>query len=123
MEYILTPPCGTLNAAQTAESISRELYCLTSPRQFQQEYQHEGKVFPVLIAGNAAALNVQMDWEITIHPGADIEAYLALWQGAEVADIRQTMTTHNVVTFAQICPITDVLSESEMVGLGFLQNG
>jgi hypothetical protein len=123
MEYILITPCGTLNAAQTAEAISRELYCLTAPRQFQEEYQHEGKVFPVLIAGNMAALNVQMDWEITIHPGSDIEAYLALWQGTNVADIRQTMTTHNVVAFAQICPVTDVLSESEIVSLGFLQNG
>ncbi len=114
MQYILITPLSPLGANQRAEAISRELYCLTVPRKYQEESQHDCKVFPILMGGSTSGLGVIMDYEIPIHEEADKEAYILLLGDVNVDEVREAITTSSVVTFSQIYPNPVFLTEEEV---------
>lgn len=117
MKYILINPLGILNAFQRAELLSRELYCLTLPRIYQEENQHECNVFPVLKIGNVVALGVFMDYEIPIHPEADLEGYISLYSGQYEDQVREVLNNSNLVKFEDIYPDPIFLTEEEINNL------
>jgi hypothetical protein len=102
MKYLIINPIGLLNANQRAELLSRELYCLTLPRKYQDESQHINNVFPVIKTLNNIYLQVFLDYEIPIHPEADIEGYINLYQGEDMDEVRELLNTSDLVIFSQI---------------------
>jgi hypothetical protein len=121
MNYILITNLGILNASQRAEVISRELYCLTAPRKYQEEYQHDGKVFPVYNHPNRniAALFVDLNYEIYKHIEADIDGYINLMGDMVNQDIRNFLETNTQFVFGDIITNYETLTEEELTNLGF----
>lgn len=112
MPYLIINPLGPMNAAQRAEALSRELYCLTLPRTKQSEDQHVCKVFPVYVQGQGAALEVWLDHEIWLDPDADLEAYLSLYAGPQTDEVRALLQSSTVVTFGEIYPEAELLNQA-----------
>lgn len=112
MPYLIITPLGPMNAAQRAEALSRELYCLTLPRVKQTEDQHVCKVFPVYLQGQGAALEVWLDHEIYLDPDADIEAYLSLYAGPHTDEVRALLQSATVVTFGEIYPDAELVEQA-----------
>lgn len=114
MPYLIIAPLGPINAAQRAEAISRELYCLTLPREKQDETQHVCTVFPVFNFGGISGLEVWPETEIHLDPEADLEAYLSLYAGDQMEQVRELMATAEIVSFGQIFPEAELLSWEQL---------
>jgi len=112
--YYEIQPYNNLTASQRAEALSRELYCITLPRQHQTSDQHACNVFGVLMHtdGQRAALQTDLSAQIAVHPEANIDAYVNLLS-VDTEDVRQLLTTSAMLTFSQIVtadfvPIQDI---------------
>jgi hypothetical protein len=81
MQFIIVRPEGILSSPQRAQFITRELYCITLPLQFQSPDQHDGTVFGVIHhpTDGRAALQVDLDYVIPVHPLVTLERLVSLF--------------------------------------------
>ena len=123
--FIIVLPQGALSSIQRAEAISRELYCITTPRAIQEPYQYEGKVFGIVIHpdGVQAALQVSTDYVIPVHPLATLERLVSLF--AELTDeerlnLQAYIFANASFPFGNIIPASVLVRNyEEMQALGF----
>jgi len=126
--YIIVLPIDTLTSAQRAEAITRELYCITTPRAIQEPYQHDGKVFGIVTHpdGVQAALQVDTAYTIPVHPLATLERLVSLFpelSEAERLNLQAYIFANQSFPFGNIIPsTTTVRTFEEMEGLGWFPN-
>ena len=83
--YIIVKPEGVLTSPQRAAFISRELYCITLPLQFQSPDQHANNVFGIIHHPDGrAALVVDLAYQIPVHPLVSLERLVSLFP--EISD-------------------------------------
>jgi hypothetical protein len=125
MGYIIVLPQGVLNSKERAEAITRELYCITTPRNVQQPYQADGTVFGVVIHpdGIQAALQVDTAYTIPVHPLATLERLVSLFPeltDTERINLQSYIFNSAAFPFGAIVPsTTTVRTFEEMEALGW----
>ena len=128
MNYIIVLPEGVLTSQQRAEAISRELYCITRPRQIQTPDQAGAKVFGVIAHpdGVQHALQVDTGYVIPVHPLATLERLVALFPElteAERLNLQSYIFNSASFPFGAIVPsTTTVRTFEEMEALGWFPN-
>jgi len=126
--YIIVLPIDTLGSEQRAQAITRELYCITTPRAIQEPYQHDGKVFGIVTHpdGVQAALQVDTAYTIPVHPLATLERLVSLFpelSEAERLNLQAYIFANQSFPFGNIVPsTTTVRTFEEMEGLGWFPN-
>ena len=116
--YIIILPLPHLTSEQRAYGISRELYNITVPLTIQEDYQHDGHVFGVVKHpdGMQAALHIDTDYLIPVHPLATLEKLVTLFP--EIPESERTMlqsfVLHNrAFPFGMIVPSTSTIRDYE----------
>lgn len=127
MQYIIVQPEGILSSPQRAALISRELYCITRPVHLQRPDEAEFNVFGVIYhADGRAALVVDTDYIIPVHPLATLERLVCLFPeltDAERLTLQQLVFTSSEFPFGQIVPsTTTVRDEAYMEADGWFPN-
>ena len=114
--YIIILPLPHMTSEQRAYSISRELYNITVPLTIQEDYQHDGHVFGVVKHpdGMQAALHIDTDYLIPVHPLATLEKLVTLFP--EIPEQERTMlqsfVLHNrAFPFGMIVPSTSTIRD------------
>lgn len=126
--FIIVLPIDTLGSEPRAQAITRELYCITAPRAIQEPYQHDGKVFGVVMHpdGVQAALQVDTAYTIPVHPLATLERLVSLFPElteAERLNLQAYIFNSAAFPFGAIVPsTTTVRTFEEMEGLGWFPN-
>jgi hypothetical protein len=125
MNYIIVRPEGILSSPQRAQFITRELYCITLPLQFQTPDQHDGTVFGVIHhpTDGRAALQVDLDYVIPVHPLVTLERLVSLFPeitDAERMTLMQVIFSSKAFPFRHIVPSTvTVRDEAYMIAEGW----
>ena len=125
MSYIIVLPEGVLTSKERAEAISRELYCITAPEHFQEEYQKDGTVFGIVEHpdGIQTALQISEDFKIYVHGEYDTSGYVSLFQDLtedQAIDLHESIYGKEFVLFSDIIPATDtVMTQEQMALLGW----
>jgi len=116
--YIIILPLPHLTSEQRAYSISRELYNITVPLTIQEDYHKDGTVFGVVKHpdGIQAALHIDTDYLIPVHPLATLEKLVTLFP--EIPEQERTMlqsfVLHNrAFPFGMIVPSTSTIRDYE----------
>ena len=128
MGYIIVLPEGVLSSQERAQAITRELYCITTPRAVQEPYQQDGTVFGIVTHpdGVQCALQVDTDYIIPVHPLATLERLVALFPeltDTERINLQAYIFANNSFPFGNIVPsTTTVRTFEEMEGLGWFPN-
>ena len=128
MGYIIVLPQGVLTSQERAQAITRELYCITTPRAVQEPYQQDGTVFGIVTHpdGVQCALQVDTDYIIPVHPLATLERLVALFPeltDTERINLQAYIFANNSFPFGNIVPsTTTVRTFEEMEGLGWFPN-
>ena len=123
--YIIVRPEGILSSPQRAQFITRELYCITIPLQFQTPDQANGTVFGVIHhpTDGRAALQVDLDYVIPVHPLVTLELLVSLFPeitDAERMTLMQVIFSSKAFPFRHIVPSTvTVRDEAYMQSLGW----
>jgi hypothetical protein len=123
--YIIVRPEGILSSPQRAQFITRELYCITLPLQFQTPDQHDGTVFGVIHhpTDGRAALQVDLDYVIPVHPLVTLERLVSLFPeitDAERMTLMQVIFSVKAFPFRHIVPSTvQVRDEAYMIAEGW----
>jgi hypothetical protein len=123
--YIIVRPEGILTSPQRAQFITRELYCITLPLQFQTPDQHDGTVFGVIHhpTDGRAALQVDLDYIIPVHPLVTLERLVSLFPeitDAERMTLMQVIFSSKAFPFRHIVPSTvTVRDEAYMIAEGW----
>jgi hypothetical protein len=123
--YIIVRPEGILTSPQRAQFITRELYCITLPLQFQTPDQHDGTVFGVIHhpTDGRAALQVDLDYVIPVHPLVTLERLVSLFPeitDAERMTLMQVIFSSKAFPFRHIVPSTvTVRDEAFMIADGW----
>lgn len=123
--YIIVLPEGVLTSKERAEAITRELYCITTPRAVQEPYQHDGKVFGLVAHpdGIQYAMQVDTDYIIPVHPLATLERLVALFPELtheERSNLQAYIFANHAFPFGNIVPSTvTVRTFEEMEALGW----
>ena len=126
MNYIIVLPEGVLTSQQRAEAISRELYCITRPRQIQTPDQADAKVFGVIAHpdGVQHALQVDTGYVIPVHPLATLERLVALFPELteqERLNLQSYIFANHSFPFGNIVPsTTTVRDQAHMEAAGWL---
>lgn len=128
MGYIIVLPEGVLTSQERAQAITRELYCITTPRAIQEPYQHNGTVFGIVTHpdGVQCALQVDTAYNIPVHPLATLERLVALFP--ELTDTERLILQAYIFAnkefpFGNIVPsTTTVRTFEEMEALGWFPN-
>jgi hypothetical protein len=128
MGYIIVLPQGVLTSQQRAEAISRELYCITRPRQIQSPDQADAKVFGVI--AHPTACNTRCRWtRRTSSPCirlATLERLVALFPELteqERLNLQSYIFANQSFPFGNIVPsTTTVRDQAYMEGLGWFPN-
>ena len=123
--YIIVRPEGILSSPQRAQFITRELYCITLPLQFQTPDQHDGTVFGIIHhpTDGRAALQVDLDYVIPVHPLVTLERLVSLFP--EITDsermmLMQVIFSSKAFPFRHIVPTTvTVRDEAYMIAEGW----
>jgi hypothetical protein len=123
--YIIVRPEGILTSPQRAQFITRELYCITLPLQFQTPDQHDGTVFGIIHhpTDGRAALQVDLDYIIPVHPLVTLERLVSLFP--EITDSERMMLMQVIFSsksfpFRHIVPSTvTVRDEAYMIAEGW----
>jgi hypothetical protein len=125
MQFIIVRPEGILTSPQRAQFITRELYCITLPLQFQTPDQHDGTVFGVIHhpTDGRAALQVDLDYVIPVHPLVTLERLVSLFPeitDAERMTLMQVIFSSKAFPFRHIVPSTvTVRDEAFMIAEGW----
>jgi hypothetical protein len=125
MPYIIVRPEGILTSPQRAQFITRELYCITLPLQFQTPDQHDGTVFGIIHhpTDGRAALQVDLDYVIPVHPLVTLERLVSLFPeitDAERMTLMQVIFSSKSFPFRHIVPSTvTVRDEAFMIAEGW----
>jgi len=125
MQYIIVRPEGILTSPQRAQFITRELYCITLPLQFQTPDQHDGTVFGIIHhpTDGRAALQVDLDYIIPVHPLVTLERLVSLFPeitDAERMTLMQVIFSSKAFPFRHIVPSTvTVRDEAFMIAEGW----
>jgi hypothetical protein len=123
--YIIVRPEGILSSPQRAQFITRELYCITLPLQFQTPDQHDGTVFGVIHhpTDGRAALQVDLDYVIPVHPLVTLERLVSLFPeitDSERMTLMQVIFSSKAFPFRHIVPSTvTVRDEAFMIAEGW----
>lgn len=123
--YIIVRPEGILTSPQRAQFITRELYCITLPLQFQTPDQHDGTVFGIIHhpTDGRAALQVDLDYVIPVHPLVTLERLVSLFPeitDAERMTLMQVIFSVKAFPFRHIVPSTvQVRDEAYMIADGW----
>ena len=123
--FIIVRPEGILTSPQRAQFITRELYCITLPLQFQTPDQHDGTVFGVIHhpTDGRAALQVDLDYVIPVHPLVTLERLVSLFPeitDAERMTLMQVIFSSKAFPFRHIVPSTvTVRDEAYMIADGW----
>lgn len=127
MQYIIVRPEGILSSPQRAQFITRELYCITLPLQFQTPDQHDGTVFGIIHhpTDGRAALQVDLDYVIPVHPLVTLERLVSLFPeitDAERMTLMQVIFSSKAFPFRHIVPSTvTVRDEAFMIAEGWFE--
>ena len=117
MQYIIVLPEGILSSAQRAAAISRELYCITRPVHLQRPDEAEFNVFGIIHHEDGrAALVVDTDYIIPVHPLASLERLVCLFPeltDAERLTLQQLVFTSSEFPFGHIVPSTTTVRTKE----------
>jgi hypothetical protein len=125
MQFIIVRPEGILSSPQRAQFITRELYCITLPLQFQSPDQHDGTVFGIIHhpTDGRAALQVDLDYVIPVHPLVTLERLVSLFPeitDAERMTLMQVIFSSKAFPFRHIVPSTvTVRDEAFMIADGW----
>jgi hypothetical protein len=125
MQFIIVRPEGILTSPQRAQFITRELYCITLPLQFQTPDQHDGTVFGIIHhpTDGRAALQVDLDYIIPVHPLVTLERLVSLFPeitDAERMTLMQVIFSSKAFPFRHIVPSTvTVRDEAFMIAEGW----
>jgi hypothetical protein len=125
MQFIIVLPEGILSSPQRAQFITRELYCITLPLQFQTPDQHDGTVFGIIYhpTDGRAALQVDLDYVIPVHPLVTLERLVSLFPeitDAERMTLMQVIFSSKAFPFRHIVPSTvTVRDEAFMIAEGW----
>lgn len=125
MGYIIVLPQGVLTSKERAQAITRELYCITTPRAIQEPYQQDGTVFGIVTHpdGVQCALQVDTDYNIPVHPLATLERLVALFAeltNEERLNLQAYIFANHSFPFGNIVPSTVVVrTYEEMEELGW----
>jgi hypothetical protein len=125
MQFIIVRPEGILTSPQRAQFITRELYCITLPLQFQSPDQHDGTVFGIIHhpTDGRAALQVDLDYVIPVHPLVTLERLVSLFPeitDAERMTLMQVIFSSKAFPFRHIVPSTvTVRDEAFMIAEGW----
>jgi hypothetical protein len=115
MQYIIVQPEGILSSPQRAALISRELYCITRPVHLQRPDEAQFNVFGVIHHDDGrAALVVDTDYVIPVHPLATLERLVCLFPeltDAERLTLQQLVFTSSEFPFGQIVPSTTTVRD------------
>ena len=127
MNYIIVLPEGVLTSQQRAEAISRELYCITRPRQIQTPDQADAKVFGVIHHDDGrAALVVDPAYIIPVHPQATLERLVSLFPeltDTERINLQAYIFNNDEFPFGAIVPSTTTLRDYDyMMADGWFPN-
>ena len=128
MGYIIVLPEGVLTSQERAQAITRELYCITTPRAIQEPYQHNGTVFGIVTHpdGVQCALQVDTAYNIPVHPLATLERLVALFPeltDTERMNLQAYIFANQSFPFGNIVPsTTTVRTFEEMEALGWFQS-
>jgi hypothetical protein len=123
--YIIVRPEGILSSPQRAQFITRELYCITLPLQFQTPDQANGTVFGIIHhpTDGRAALQVDLDYVIPVHPLVTLERLVSLFPeitDAERMMLMQVIFSSKAFPFRHIVPSTvTVRDEAFMIAEGW----
>jgi hypothetical protein len=123
--FIIVRPEGILSSPQRAQFITRELYCITLPLQFQTPDQHDGTVFGIIHhpTDGRAALQVDLDYVIPVHPLVTLERLVSLFPeitDAERMMLMQVIFSSKAFPFRHIVPTTvTVRDEAYMIAEGW----
>jgi len=116
--YIIILELPHLTSEQRAYGISRELYNITVPLAIQEDYHKDGTVFGVVKHqdGIQAALQIDTDYLIPVHPLATLEKLVTLFP--EIPEQERTMlqsfVLHNrAFPFGMIVPSTSTIRDYE----------
>ena len=116
--YIIILELPHMTSEQRSYNISRELYNITVPLTIQEDYQHDGHVFGVVKHpdGIQAALHIDTDYLIPVHPLATLEKLVTLFP--EIPESERTMlqsfVLHNrAFPFGMIVPSTSTIRDYE----------
>ena len=116
--YIIILPLPHLTSEARAYGISRELYNITVPLTIQEDYHKDGTVFTVVKHpdGIQAALHIDTDYLIPVHPLATLEKLVTLFP--EIPEQERTMlqsfVLHNrAFPFGMIVPSTSTIRDYE----------
>jgi len=116
--YIIILELPHLTSEQRAYGISRELYNITVPLAIQEDYHKDGTVFGVVKHqdGIQAALHIDTDYLIPVHPLATLEKLVTLFP--EIPEQERTMlqsfVLHNrAFPFGMIVPSTSTIRDYE----------
>ena len=126
--YIIVLPQGVLSSKERAEAITRELYCITTPRSVQEPYQHDGTVFGLVAHpdGLQYAMQVDTDYVIPVHPLATLERLVSLFPeltDTERMNLQAYIFANQAFPFGNIVPsTTTVRTCEEMEALGWFQS-
>ena len=124
MQYIIVQPEGILSSPQRAALISRELYCITRPVHLQRPDEAEFNVFGVIHHEDGrAALVVDTDYIIPVHPLATLERLVCLFPeltDTERMNLQAYIFANQSFPFGNIVPsTTTVRTFEEMEALGW----
>jgi hypothetical protein len=125
MQYIIVRPEGILSSPQRAQFITRELYCITLPLQFQTPDQADGTVFGIIHhpTDGRAALQVDLDYVIPVHPLVTLERLVSLFPeltDTERLTLQAYIFANKEFRFGDIVPsTTTVRDEAYMQSLGW----
>jgi len=118
MQYIIVLPEGTLTSEKRANSITRELYNITTPLAVQEPYQKDGNVFGVLVHpdGVQHALQVDTAYTIPVHPQATLEKLVSLFPELteqERFNLQSYVLNSNSFPFGHIVPSTTTIRDEQ----------
>ncbi len=124
MQYIIVLPEGTLTSEKRANSITRELYNITTPLAVQEPYQKDGTVFGVLVHpdGVQHALQVDTGYTIPVHPQATLEKLVSLFPELteqERFNLQSYVLNSNSFPFGHIVPSTTTIRDEQYM----IENG
>jgi len=123
-QYIIVLPEGTLTSEKRANSITRELYNITTPLAVQEPYQKDGTVFGVIVHpdGVQHALQVDTEYTIPVHEQATLEKLVSLFpelSDSERFNLQSYVLNTHEFEFGQIIPSTTTVRDQDYM----VQNG
>ena len=127
MQYIIVQPEGILSSPQRAALISRELYCITRPVHLQRPDEAQFNVFGIIHHEDGrAALVVDTDYIIPVHPLATLERLVSLFPeltDTERINLQAYIFNNDEFPFGAIVPSTTTLRDYDyMMADGWFPN-